>query len=328
MQRITLGRTGIETSCLGFGGASLGSRVGAAEGLRALEAAFERGVTWLDLAPAYGQGAAETIAADFLKGRRDRVEVATKVGLMPPRSAGGGADGGAGGLAGALMPLARRAIAALPGLRAALRRSGAVTNRKLPLTGALVRESLEASLRRLGTDRVELYALHNATPEEVAREDVQRALEGILAAGLARAVGVASDAAAARAALARSTPFAVAQFAVPPPGETGLVADLAAGGFGTVLHSVFGVEGALGRARARLRADPALARAVAEAAGPSDSDPEAALARLLLARALALATAGPVLVSMLSARSREATLAAAAAPPAAPPALLDRLLAA
>jgi hypothetical protein len=326
MQRITLGRTGIETSRLGFGGASLGSRVGAAEGLRALEAAFERGVTWLDLAPAYGQGAAETIAADFLKGRRDGVEVATKVGLMPPRSAGGGAGGGAGGLVGALMPLARRAVAALPGLRAALRRSGVAANRKLPLTGALVRESLEGSLRRLGTDHVALYALHSATPEEVAREDVQRALEDILAAGLARAVGVASDAAAARAALARGAPFAVAQLAVPPPGETGLVADLAAGGFGTVLHSVFGVEGALARARARLRADPELGRAAGEAAGTAD--PEDALARLLLARALALAAAGPVLVSMLSARSREATLAAAAAPPAAPPALLDRLLAA
>ena len=73
MRRVTLAGTGLESSCLGFGCASLGSRVAAAEGARALAAAFEQGVDWLDLAPAYGRGAAETIAADFIRGRRDRL---------------------------------------------------------------------------------------------------------------------------------------------------------------------------------------------------------------------------------------------------------------
>ena len=89
MRRVTLGTTGIETSCLGFGCASLGSRVGEAPGLRALEAAFDAGVTWLDLAPLYGGGRAEEIAGRFLKGRRDAVQICSKVGLAP---------GGAGGL--------------------------------------------------------------------------------------------------------------------------------------------------------------------------------------------------------------------------------------
>ena len=52
MRRVTLAGTGLESSCLGFGCASLGSRVAAAEGARALAAAFEQGVDWLDLAPA------------------------------------------------------------------------------------------------------------------------------------------------------------------------------------------------------------------------------------------------------------------------------------
>ena len=66
MRRVTLGTTGIETSCLGFGCASLGSRVGAAPGLRALAAAHDAGVAWFDLAPLYGAGRAEEIAGRFL----------------------------------------------------------------------------------------------------------------------------------------------------------------------------------------------------------------------------------------------------------------------
>ena len=108
MRRVTLGTTGIETSCLGFGCASLGSRVGEAPGLRALEAAFDAGVTWLDLAPLYGAGRAEEIAGRFLKGRRDAVQVCSKVGLAPTT----------GGLKAALLPAARAArLAVIDALR-------------------------------------------------------------------------------------------------------------------------------------------------------------------------------------------------------------------
>ena len=71
MRRVVLGGTGIETSALGFGCASLGSRVDAREGARALAAAHEGGVTWFDLAPVYGGGRAEAIAAPFLQTIRD-----------------------------------------------------------------------------------------------------------------------------------------------------------------------------------------------------------------------------------------------------------------
>lgn len=311
MRRITLGTTGIETSALGFGCASLGSRVAAGPGRAAIEAAHRSGVTWLDLAPAYGRGAAEEIAAGFLKGRRDQIQIATKVGLAPPAAGGG--------LAGALLPLARRAVEAVPGLRARLRRSAVQTNRKLPLTGALLRESLETSLRRLGTGHVDLYALHNATPEEVAREDVCRALEDLRAAGKIRAAAVASDAAAARAALRQGAPYGVIQIALPPPGAgTGLLAEARAAGFGVIVHSVLGVDGAL----ARLAADPALRSAATGATGLAD--PKAALARLLLVRAATLNPDGLVLVSMVSEASRAANLAPGATEPdPAAAALLD-----
>jgi aryl-alcohol dehydrogenase-like predicted oxidoreductase len=288
MRRVILGGTGIETSALGFGCASLGSRAGAAAGRRALEEAHAAGVTWFDLAPVYGGGAAEAIAAPFLKANRDTVQVATKAGLALGAGAGGA-------LRRRLMPLARGALAlAGPKLTARLRRAAPAANAKPPLTPGLIAASLDASLRRLGLERVDLFALHAPDADEVGRDDVLAALEAVLAAGKARAVAVAGDAAAAAAALAVGAPYAAVQLAVPGPDDRAAAAVLAAApaaGFGTLVHSVFGAGGtppAAGRER--------------------------------LARAFALNPEGVVLVSMLSAESRAATLAAAALgadPPAA-----------
>jgi aryl-alcohol dehydrogenase-like predicted oxidoreductase len=324
MRRVTLGTTGIETSCLGFGCASLGSRVGAAPGLRALAAAFDAGVTWLDLAPLYGGGRAEEIAGRFLKGRRDRVQVCSKVGLAP-----GGGEGLGGSLKAALMPAARAAVKAVPALRPLLRRSGVQAAKALPLTRELVTGALETSLRRLGTDHLDLYALHGVAPEALT-EPVLRALEDARAAGKARAAAVAGDEAAGLAAIAIGAPFGVVQAALPPPGAAPGAAPSAAGallpaaraaGFGAIVHSVFGVEGSLAALKARMAADEGLRAAVT---GGEDPDPDRALARRLLERAFALNPDGVVLVSMFSAASRAQNLAVAAAPPPADAGLLDR----
>jgi aryl-alcohol dehydrogenase-like predicted oxidoreductase len=314
MRRVTLGATGIETSCLGFGCASLGSRVGEDPGRRALEAAFEAGVTWLDLAPLYGAGRAEEIAGRFLRGRRDAVQICSKVGLAPAT----------GGIKAALMPAARAAVQAVPALRALLRRSGVQAAKTLPLTPALVTGTLETSLKRLGTDYLDLYALHDVSAAALT-EEVARALEDIRAAGKARAVAVAGDAAAGLAAIGIGAPFGVVQAALPSPGAPDALLPAArAAGFGAIVHSVFGIDGSLAALRARAAADPALAAALTGGAGELD----AALARRLLERAFARNPDGVVLVSMFSARSRALNLAAAAAPPADDPGLLDRLAAA
>ena len=140
MRRVTLGNTGIETSCLGFGCASLGSRVAEAPGLAALAAAFEAGVTWYDLAPTYGGGRAEEIAGPFLRTRRAEVQIAPSLGWRL---------GALGGLKAMLMPAARRAVQTVPALRGLLRRSGVQATQALPLTSELLQGSLETSLRRL-----------------------------------------------------------------------------------------------------------------------------------------------------------------------------------
>jgi aryl-alcohol dehydrogenase-like predicted oxidoreductase len=321
MRRVTLGRTGIETSCLGFGCASLGSRVAEAPGLAALAAAHDAGVTWFDLAPLYGGGRAEEIAGRFLKGRpRDAVQICSKVGLVPS-GAGGGARAQ---LKAALMPLARRAVAAVPALRSALRGAGAQAAQNLPLTPEALRGSIETSLRRLGTDHLDLYALHDASPEAVARDEVRRTLEDIVASGKARAVAVAAGMPAADAALAAGAPYGAVQVGLAAPGAAfDLPARAAAAGAGCLVHSVFGIAGSLAGLKARAAADPALAaRLVAESGEPGV---EAAVSRLLLARGLALNPQGVVLVSMFSERSRRANLALADAAPG-DAAALDRLL--
>jgi aryl-alcohol dehydrogenase-like predicted oxidoreductase len=297
MRRVTLGGTGITASCLGFGCAALGSRVGAAAGRRALEEAFDAGVTWFDLAPVYGGGLAEEIAAPFLAAHRDEVQVCTKAGLE--------LAGGAGAMRRRLAPLARRALSAsgrLGGaLGAGMRRVAPRANAKQTLTPALLTASLEASLRRLDTDHVTLFALHGATAEELALPEIRRALEDVVASGRARAVGVAGDARASARALEIGAPYDVVQLPLSEPGSgpgSGPDAGPDAGpdlfrrvreaGRGLVTHSVFGGRGA---------------------APGGDGE-----ARLQLRRAFALNPDGIVLVSMFDPAHRRMNLETAAEP--------------
>src|SRR5262249_28655811 len=61
IRNVSLPGMRIEASALGFGCASLGSRVSASHGLSALARAHEAGINWFDIAPAYGAGEAEAI---------------------------------------------------------------------------------------------------------------------------------------------------------------------------------------------------------------------------------------------------------------------------
>jgi L-galactose dehydrogenase len=83
MEYATLGRTGLRVSKLGFGGSPLGDEFGAtdpAEGERAIHCAIDLGINYFDVAPYYGRTLAETRLGEALKGRRDRVVLATKCG--------------------------------------------------------------------------------------------------------------------------------------------------------------------------------------------------------------------------------------------------------
>ena len=272
----------VAPSCLGFGCASLGSRVGAREGLAALAAAYDAGITWYDVAPPYGAGEAEALLGRFLASRRDKVIVTTKVGLAPPKALP---------LVRLVYTLGRPAIGALGGLRRAFRKVSATRNRPLALDGALVARSLETSLRHLGTDRVDVLALHDPAPEDVERDDVLRALEAAVASGKARTVAVAGRRAACEAASRVGAPFGVLQTDTETIASTGFASETF-----KVVHSVFGVGGMRDRVIGALSVSETARRRIV-AAGYA-SDPRQAASDLLLDRAFALNPDGVVLASM------------------------------
>lgn len=313
MHRIVMPGVGLETSCLGMGCASLGSRISGPAGLRALAAAHEAGLRWFDVAPAYGAGEAETLLGRFLAGtRRDGVQICTKVGLLPPPQ---------NSLKRAARALLRPAMSSTGPLRRMLRRSGMTTNRSIALTPELIRDSVEQSLRRLGTDHIDLLALHNAGPADLQRDDIFETLSELALSGKIGAAAVASSAAVAQEALRFDTPVAVLQFSATDPLAPDVLVAAKQAGRRCITHSVFGVAGALDTLALHLAQNRALAiRATEglEAAGISvaGAGPRPLAATFLLAHARACNPDGVVLASMFSASSLAGNLAVAQVDPA------------
>jgi D-threo-aldose 1-dehydrogenase len=163
VREVELGGSGVRTSALGLGTAGFGARLTERARRRLLDAAFAAGIRHLDSAPLYGDGTAEASVGRFLRGKRDDVTVAAKVGLLPPPG-------------GRLAPLARRV-----GARA--RRIGP----------GEARASLERTLRALHTDRVDVLLLHECRADDPRLDDWRGFLEDAVAAGLARTTGIATD---------------------------------------------------------------------------------------------------------------------------------------
>jgi aryl-alcohol dehydrogenase-like predicted oxidoreductase len=76
-----IARRGASPAALALGTMNFGRRTDEAESMRILDRAVERGITLLDTADVYTDGASERIVGRFLAKKRDRVLVATKVGL-------------------------------------------------------------------------------------------------------------------------------------------------------------------------------------------------------------------------------------------------------
>lgn len=91
MRQRRLGRNGPMVSALGLGCLSFGGIFGPtteAESLRTLDAAWDHGITFLDVANIYGHGVCETVIGTWLASRRHRPVIATKAGIVegPPRA--------------------------------------------------------------------------------------------------------------------------------------------------------------------------------------------------------------------------------------------------
>jgi len=144
---------GVSISRLVLGTMTFGDTVDKDTAAAMIDVALDHGVTVIDTANGYAGGATETMLADLLASRRDRVTLATKAG-MPHPDAGDHA----------------------------------------PLSPAGLRASVEGSLRRLRTDHVELFYLHQpdrATP----MEDTLTTVQELVAEGKIGSLGVSNFAA-------------------------------------------------------------------------------------------------------------------------------------
>lgn len=176
--------TGIATSRVGFGCGRLMRVTSAAQRARLLGAAFDEGVRHFDVARMYGLGAAERELGTFLRGRRDQVSVATKFGIQTHAAVSTFA---------ALQSVARRLIRKLPLARAALRRSSRLLYAPKDFSAKAAEASLNASLRELGTDYVDILLLHEPTPRDGVDEELYAYLDSARQAGKIRTFGLSGE---------------------------------------------------------------------------------------------------------------------------------------
>jgi len=153
MKQISLG--GLDVSRIGLGtmamsGYYLDPTSSDAESIRTIQRALELGVTHIDTAEVYGPYANEELVGRALRGRRDGVVLATKFGFVS--HAGGG-----------------------PGV--------------LDSSPANIRTAVEGSLKRLGTDRIDLYYQHRVDPNTPI-EDTVGALAELVAEGKILHIGL------------------------------------------------------------------------------------------------------------------------------------------
>jgi aryl-alcohol dehydrogenase-like predicted oxidoreductase len=243
-------------SALGFGCASLGSRVSRKAGLAAIDRALAAGVTWFDVAPSYGDGEAETILGEALAGTG--VAIVTKVGLRAHVS---------GVLIKSMRALARPVVAAIPGLRSTVKRARSGTIARVPLNPEAIRDSIGRSLERLRVDRVAVLALHDPSDDDMSRDEVLRGLDDVKRQGLAMRIGIAGSFTNFVAANRISSAIDVAQFAASPTAAfSEQVATVRAQGAFAVAHSVFVAQGDVARAG---RADPQAALRYCFGANPA-----------------------------------------------------------
>jgi aryl-alcohol dehydrogenase-like predicted oxidoreductase len=173
----------MKVSEIGVGGGRLGAvlRPGTSGDVtRMLREAFDSGITFYDTADIYGQGKSEELIGGALKKHRDEIVIATKTGYRLSTAAG---------LAAKLKPALRPFIRAFRPLRrfAATTRSSQMSQDFSP---GHIRDSIEGSLRRLRTDRIDLYQLHSPPRDILRSGEVFSTLDELKSQGKIRYYGV------------------------------------------------------------------------------------------------------------------------------------------
>ncbi|HOW65857.1 MAG TPA: aldo/keto reductase [Candidatus Paceibacterota bacterium] len=170
MRYQAIGSTKLNASIIGLGawvmggGSVWGPNPDDRESIRAIQTALDAGINLIDTAPAYGFGRSEEVVGQAIRGRRDQVLVATKCGLWWDDERGS-------------------FFAQFDGRP--VRRS---------LRPDTIRIEVDRSLRRLGTDCIDLYQTHwpSVPPDQTAIADTMACLMALRTEGKIRAIGVSN----------------------------------------------------------------------------------------------------------------------------------------
>jgi len=153
MQKRTLGTNGLEVSALGFGcmgiSQSYGRPLARPDGIAIVRAAVDHGVTFFDTAEVYGPFVNEEVVGEALSPVRDHVVIATKFGFNIENGKVAGLDS----------------------------------------RPAHIRDVADASLKRLRTDRIDLFYQHRVDPD-VPIEDVAGAVKDLIGEGKVKHFGL------------------------------------------------------------------------------------------------------------------------------------------
>jgi aryl-alcohol dehydrogenase-like predicted oxidoreductase len=153
MQHRPLGRTDQSVSALGLGCMGMSEFYGSrddTESLATLEAALAAGIDFFDTADTYGHGHNEELVGRFLKGKRDRVILATKFGIV---------------------------------------RKPGTYERRVDNSPSYIRSACNASLERLGAEQIDLYYMHRRNPDVPVEESVG-AMAELVREGKVKALGL------------------------------------------------------------------------------------------------------------------------------------------
>ncbi len=171
--KTTLPRSSLEVSRVGLGLANM-HQLAPADRKALIHRALDLGITHFDTARFYSDGLSEVALGSALQGIRDRVTITTKFGLIPTPLIGS---------LGALAPPLRKA-------RSLLSKLGLLTYPKRSYTRGTLQKSLQASLRALKTDYIDIYCLHEPLLDSSVPDDLWEELERSKQKGDIRFIGV------------------------------------------------------------------------------------------------------------------------------------------
>jgi aryl-alcohol dehydrogenase-like predicted oxidoreductase len=186
MEKVRLGMTELHVSPIAFGCSRLGGVFGGASRkdlITLLRSAHEQGINFFDTADIYTQGESERLLGEAFNGRRADVVIASKAGYVLP---------GRRRLADRIKPVLRPLVRRL-GLKRSQLPHGMQGSLSQDFSAVHLIEAVDASLRRLRTDYLDLFQLHSPPTQIIGQGGRIEVLEALRRQGKIRFYGISCE---------------------------------------------------------------------------------------------------------------------------------------